>query len=38
MGLKSQAKSQFTIAINGPLIDYNDPHYKEEAQKAVDQL
>jgi hypothetical protein len=38
MGLKSQAKSQFTIAINGPLIDYNDPHYKEEAQKAMDQL
>jgi tetratricopeptide (TPR) repeat protein len=38
MGLKPQAKSQLTIAINGQLIDYNDPHYKEEAQQALDQL
>jgi len=37
-GLKAQARSQFQIVIDGDLIDYNDPHYKEEARQALNEL
>jgi hypothetical protein len=37
-GMKSQARTEFQIAIKGETIDYNDPHYKAEAEKALQQL
>jgi tetratricopeptide (TPR) repeat protein len=38
MGLKQEAKSQFEAVINGEVIDYNDPHYKQQAQEALKKL
>jgi tetratricopeptide (TPR) repeat protein len=38
MGRTTDARSQFEIAIKGPLIDYNDPHYKEQAAQALKDL
>jgi tetratricopeptide (TPR) repeat protein len=37
-GMKPQAKSQFQIAADGELIDYNDPKYKEQAREALKNL
>jgi hypothetical protein len=38
MGRKTDARSQFEIAAKGPLIDFNDPHYKEQAAEALKTL
>jgi tetratricopeptide (TPR) repeat protein len=37
-GMKSQARTEFQIAIDGETIDYNDPHYKAEAKKGLQEL
>lgn len=37
-GMKADARTEFQIAINGDLIDYNDPHYKAQAEKALKEL
>lgn len=37
-GMKANARTEFQIAVSGDLIDYNDPHYKAEAQKALKDL
>jgi hypothetical protein len=36
--MKAQAKAQYQLVVDGPLIDYNDPHYKAEAQAALKSL
>ena len=38
MNRKADAKTQFELAIKGPLIDYNDPHYKAQAEAALKDL
>jgi len=38
MGMKDKARTQFESVINGELIDYNDPQYKSEAQRALQKL
>jgi tetratricopeptide (TPR) repeat protein len=38
MNRKADAKTQFELAIKGPLIDYNDPHYKTQAEAALKDL
>jgi tetratricopeptide (TPR) repeat protein len=35
---KDKARTQFEAVINGELIDYNDQHYKADAQKALQKL
>jgi tetratricopeptide (TPR) repeat protein len=37
-GDKAKARQEFQLVIDGPLIDYNDPHYKEDAQKRLAKL
>jgi len=38
MGKKADAKAQFEAAVSAPLIDYNDPHYKAQAEEALKKL
>lgn len=35
---KADARTQFQAAINAPTIDYNDPHYKAQAEAALKDL
>jgi tetratricopeptide (TPR) repeat protein len=37
-GMKAQAKAQYQLVVDGPLIDYNDPRYKDEARAALASL
>lgn len=35
MGQKDKAREQFELVINGKATDYNDPHYKQQAEQAL---
>lgn len=37
-GKKAQAREQLQAVVDGELIDYNDPHYKSEAARALKKL
>jgi tetratricopeptide (TPR) repeat protein len=38
VGQKAKARTAFEAVINGKTTDYNDPHYKEQAQAALKKL
>jgi tetratricopeptide (TPR) repeat protein len=38
MGLKPQARTEFDAVLSGGIVDYNDPHYKEQAAAALKKL
>lgn len=38
MGMKDKAREQYQLVVDGELHDFNDPHYKEQAQKALGRL
>lgn len=38
IGEKSKARQQFEIVLSTPVAEYNDPHYKEDAQRQLARL
>lgn len=38
MGEKAKAKAEYQAVLHAPTMDYNDPHYKEEAAEALKTL
>ncbi len=38
MNIKDQAKTQYEAVVNGTISDFNDNHYKDEAQQALKKL
>jgi tetratricopeptide (TPR) repeat protein len=38
VGEKAKAREQFEIVINAPAAEYNDPHYKQDAQDRLGRL
>lgn len=35
---RERAREQFELVVNGPVTEYNDPHYKEEAERALREM
>jgi tetratricopeptide (TPR) repeat protein len=38
MGKTPEAKAQFKAVLDGAVVDYNDPHYKEDAKREIEAL